>query len=115
MKIQIFKLLNYENSNVLNCYILKYYKNSFNFDFKKTLHLDHITLGQVHISTVKMAAKFEILSISRYSCAPGLAYDPSDRVCKWADQVDRCKKLMDEEEAAGVFTCPNTSIRGIYR
>ena len=40
---------------------------------------------------------------NRYSCAPGLAFDAEDRVCKWADQVDRCKKLMDEEEAAGEF------------
>jgi Chitin binding Peritrophin-A domain len=24
---------------------------------------------------------------NRYSCAPGLAFDPKDRVCKWADQV----------------------------
>ena len=38
---------------------------------------------------------------NRYSCAPGLAFDPEDRVCKWADQVSRCKKLMDEEEKKG--------------
>jgi len=51
---------------------------------------------------------------NRYNCAPGLAFDPSDRVCKWADQVDACKKMMNEEEKAQDFTCPKTFKRGIY-
>ena len=51
---------------------------------------------------------------SRYPCAPGLAYDDSDRVCKWADQVTRCKELMKEEEKDSVFTCPDSTQRGIY-
>ena len=50
----------------------------------------------------------------RYPCAPGLAYDDSDRVCKWADQVTRCKELMKEEEKDSVFTCPDSTQRGIY-
>jgi len=28
---------------------------------------------------------------SRYTCAPGLAYDANARVCMWADQVPECK------------------------
>ena len=72
---------------------------------------------------------------NRYLCAPGLAYDQKDRVCKWADQVQTwqlslnpfiyppprslfqvtsCKKQMTEEEKAQEFTCPEISIRGIY-
>lgn len=51
---------------------------------------------------------------NRYNCAPGLAFDPSDRVCKWADQVEACEKMMDEEEKASVFTCPKSQVRGIY-
>merc|ERR1739848_443856 len=50
---------------------------------------------------------------NRYSCAPGLAFDPEDRVCKWADQVSRCKKLMDEEEKKGVLQCPQNFLRGV--
>ncbi|TRY67858.1 hypothetical protein TCAL_16939 [Tigriopus californicus] len=41
---------------------------------------------------------------NRFSCAPGLAYDVRAQVCKWADQVDRCKKIEEEEE--GAFQCP---------
>ena len=51
---------------------------------------------------------------NRYNCAPGLAFDPEDRVCKWADQVDVCKKMMNDEEKEKIFTCPQTSTRGIY-
>ena len=50
----------------------------------------------------------------RYNCAPGLAFDPKDRVCKWADQVKACEKMMDEEEKAGVFSCPSAVVKGIY-
>ena len=39
---------------------------------------------------------------------------PYFRVCKWADQVDACKKMMNEEEKAQDFTCPKTFTRGIY-
>ena len=46
-KIQIFKPLNFKNSNFLNRYILKYLKNSLNFYLKKTLNFDHFTLGLV--------------------------------------------------------------------
>lgn len=28
---------------------------------------------------------------SKYTCAPGLAYDANARVCMWADQVPDCK------------------------
>ena len=52
-------------------------------------------------------------STCRYNCAPGLAFDPKDRVCKWADQVKACEKMMDDEEKASVFTCPS-AVRGIY-
>jgi hypothetical protein len=51
---------------------------------------------------------------NRYSCAPGLAYDTTDQVCKWADQVTRCKKLMDKAEVEGLFTCPANPVLGIY-
>jgi len=27
---------------------------------------------------------------SKYECPPGLAYDADQRVCVWADHVDRC-------------------------
>lgn len=50
---------------------------------------------------------------NRYNCAPGLAFDPKDRVCKWADQVKACEKMMNEEEKSSMFTCPS-SVRGIY-
>ena len=50
----------------------------------------------------------------KYHLTSGLAFDPSDRVCKWADQVDACKKMMNEEEKAQVFTCPKTVTRGVY-
>ncbi|XP_021950729.1 uncharacterized protein LOC110847969 [Folsomia candida] len=40
---------------------------------------------------------------SRYTCAPGLAYDADARVCMWADQVPGCKVSQSE----GGFQCPN--------
>jgi hypothetical protein len=52
---------------------------------------------------------------NRFSCAPGLAYDISTRVCNWADRVDSCKK---EKEARGedpqVFDCPDNTPVGIF-
>jgi hypothetical protein len=40
---------------------------------------------------------------SRYECPPGLAYDNDQRVCVWADTVDRC----DQREVAEGFVCPD--------
>ncbi|KAH6920607.1 hypothetical protein HPB50_028405 [Hyalomma asiaticum] len=40
---------------------------------------------------------------SRYECPPGLAYDTDQRVCVWADLVDRC----DQREVAEGFVCPD--------
>ncbi|KAH7982260.1 hypothetical protein HPB52_003549 [Rhipicephalus sanguineus] len=40
---------------------------------------------------------------SRYECPPGLAYDNDQRVCVWADLVDRC----DQREVAEGFVCPD--------
>ncbi|UYV74482.1 hypothetical protein LAZ67_11003658 [Cordylochernes scorpioides] len=40
---------------------------------------------------------------SRYECPPGLAYDADQRVCVWADLVDRCDQL----EVAEGFVCPD--------
>ena len=58
LKIQFHKLLNFENSNFLNCHILKYL---LNFDFKNVKPWPfHFGTG---ISIVKMASKFEILSL----------------------------------------------------
>ena len=52
-------------------------------------------------------------NISRYTCAPGLAFDERDRVCKWADQVHTCKKQKAQEENP-VFSCPTSRTRGVY-
>ena len=30
---------------------------------------------------------------SKYECPPGLAYDDDQRVCVWADLVERCDQL----------------------
>ncbi|GAB6024879.1 Chitin binding Peritrophin-A domain [Chamberlinius hualienensis] len=38
----------------------------------------------------------------KYECAPGLAFDETNRVCTWADKVDRCLK----KEIAEGFSCP---------
>ncbi|XP_076352996.1 protein obstructor-E-like isoform X2 [Tachypleus tridentatus] len=40
---------------------------------------------------------------SRYECSPGLAYDPDQRVCVWADKVDSC----GQQEIAEGFVCPD--------
>ncbi|RWS31524.1 hypothetical protein B4U80_01676 [Leptotrombidium deliense] len=40
---------------------------------------------------------------SKYECPPGLAYDAEQRVCVWADLVDRCDQL----EVAEGFVCPD--------
>ncbi|OTF79228.1 hypothetical protein BLA29_011419, partial [Euroglyphus maynei] len=40
---------------------------------------------------------------SRYECPPGLAYDDDQRVCVWADHVDRC----DQSEVSDGFVCPD--------
>ncbi|CAL8113481.1 unnamed protein product [Orchesella dallaii] len=40
---------------------------------------------------------------SKYTCAPGLAYDANARVCMWADQVPDCKVTKE----SGGFQCPN--------
>lgn len=42
---------------------------------------------------------------SKYECPPGLAYDDQQRVCVWADTVDRCDQL----EVAEGFVCPDPS------
>lgn len=39
---------------------------------------------------------------SKYECPPGLAYDVEERVCVWADRVERC----DDLEVAEGFVCP---------
>lgn len=41
----------------------------------------------------------------KYECSPGLAFDESNRVCTWADKVDRCQK----KEVAEGFSCPDPS------
>jgi len=53
---------------------------------------------------------------NRYSCAPGLAFDEKDRVCKWADQVKTCKKQSqeDEDSEGGAFKCPKNGPVGIF-
>ena len=52
---------------------------------------------------------------NRYKCAPGLAFDTKDRVCKWADQVHTCKdKTEDKVEAQTGFKCPSNTKAGIY-
>lgn len=53
---------------------------------------------------------------NKYSCAPGLAFDPEDRVCKWADQVAACKNLSEgeEQEESGKFKCPSGGPIGIF-
>lgn len=40
---------------------------------------------------------------SKYECPPGLAYDADQRVCVWADHVDRC----DSSEISDGFVCPD--------
>jgi hypothetical protein len=40
---------------------------------------------------------------SKYECPPGLAYDSDQRVCVWADHVDRC----DQSEISDGFVCPD--------
>lgn len=40
---------------------------------------------------------------SSYECPPGLAYDNDQRVCVWADLVDRC----DQSEVSDGFVCPD--------
>lgn len=40
---------------------------------------------------------------SKYECPPGLAYDDNQRVCVWADLVERCDQL----EVAEGFVCPD--------
>ena len=51
---------------------------------------------------------------TRYSCAPGLAWDKRDRTCKWADQVLSCQK--QKEAGTPVFSCPAAKDRhGGYR
>ena len=49
---------------------------------------------------------------NRFSCAPGLAYDLDSRVCKWADQVPRCKAQNENEEFE--FQCPDNVPVGIF-
>lgn len=51
---------------------------------------------------------------NRFSCAPGLAYDIESRVCKWADQVTRCKAQNEEGAEEEVFVCPNNVPVGIF-
>ena len=52
---------------------------------------------------------------NRYSCAPGLAFDPKDRVCKWADQVKSCKKPDAENDESGEqFKCPRSQPAGTF-
>lgn len=41
----------------------------------------------------------------KYTCASGLAFDQSNRVCVWADQVPTCKKA----DVAEGFQCPDPS------
>merc|ERR1711936_1007150 len=50
---------------------------------------------------------------NRHMCAPGLAFDREDRVCKWADQVQECKK-QKEEAGEGEFVCPQKYTVGIF-
>lgn len=40
---------------------------------------------------------------SKYECPPGLAYDNEQRVCVWADLVERC----DQSEVSDGFVCPD--------
>lgn len=42
---------------------------------------------------------------SKYECPPGLAYDADQRVCVWADLVERCDQL----EVAEGFVCPESA------
>lgn len=42
---------------------------------------------------------------SRYECPPGLAYDSEQRVCVWADLVERC----DQSEVSDGFVCPDAT------
>ena len=63
-KNQIRKLLNFENSNFLNSYILKYLKKLLNSDFKKKLHLYTTSLWDWY-TNCQNGPKFEILSLYR--------------------------------------------------
>ena len=51
---------------------------------------------------------------NRYMCAPGLAFDDGDRVCKWADQVSACKRQREEQGEQGEFVCPEKSAVGVF-
>lgn len=52
---------------------------------------------------------------TRYTCAPGLAFDTKDRVCKWADQVQTCKDQVGQgNDENPVFICPKSTTRGVY-
>jgi len=42
----------------------------------------------------------------KYECSPGLAFDETNRVCTWADKVDRCQK----KEVAEGFSCPESAV-----
>ena len=51
----------------------------------------------------------------RFSCAPGLAFDPEKRVCNWADRVDACKQKKEEAgEDPQEFVCPGNVPVGIF-
>lgn len=41
----------------------------------------------------------------KYECSPGLAFDESNRVCTWADKVERCKN----KEVAEGLSCPDST------
>lgn len=41
----------------------------------------------------------------RYECSPGLAFDETNRVCTWADKVNRCKS----KEVAEGLSCPDST------
>jgi len=55
---------------------------------------------------------------NRFTCAPGLAFDENSRVCKWTDQVQRCKDLkalqIEDEEENEEFICPDNVPVGIF-
>jgi hypothetical protein len=55
---------------------------------------------------------------NRFECAPGLAFDDESRVCKWSDQVQRCKDLKKsaavDEEGGVEFVCPDNVPVGIF-
>ncbi|CAL4111242.1 unnamed protein product [Meganyctiphanes norvegica] len=41
---------------------------------------------------------------SKYSCAPGLAYDKNSRVCTWMDKVPECQQKRADMQQG--FVCP---------